>query len=226
MAAPQDVLIALLAKTDGRDKLLKAAAGVARMLFHFTNAKQHETLFKSISDGRSLMRLVLWTSNVDRMVMAGSPKDCDTWLTFLRTLFDALFCVCDNVVYFGKPGVLALKDVNGWVLRGTRFMFFGFILAVVLDLLALSKAAGVAPSDATPDEVATFQKKASAEITKRRLMLVRNTCDLIASMNASALIPGLQLSHLVIGFCAFTSGAIASCENLEATAKAVSSKAK
>jgi hypothetical protein len=200
----QDLFITLLGKTEGRDKLLKASGGLARVACHFTGNKQHEALFKSVSDGRSLMRLLLWFSNIQKMApiaSAGGPTPAD-WLSFLRIFLDLGFCVCDNVVYFSKPGVMKL-DAPKVALQGVRFMCLGFLCAILLDIWALMTL----PSDRVEEKA------------KRTRKLLGNLCDFVASLNGSNWVKSLQLNHLVLGSLAFTSAAIACVDNWEALPK-------
>ena len=201
--------IALLATTAGRDKLLKAAGGATRVLFQYTENKSHGAVTKGISEARSLMRLAGWTQNIQKLRAMWAKRDSLPFqekLMALRVLLDMGYCVLDNMQYFKKYNLLPLVSMEHAkiVHRSILFMFWGFLTAAIIDVLTFMN---MAPVDRITNGPA------------RLGMLVRNSCDCLAALSNSKLLPAAQFSQTTVGVLALISGLISTKENWDATKK-------
>ena len=203
-----DKFIKLLSQTDGRDKIYKFLQGVTKILGdqvdHKDSKKKYNALSKSIGEGRSLMRMVKWVGNYNKLQLyAGkfNVSDPKQVLEILRTVGDFGYILGDNLAYLCKYKVLSL-DANSMGKNSKIFQFWGYVCATVLDILALLKNSTKVASDATAKERTTIV-----------LSLVKNVSDVVATLAAVGYIAAFQPSATFVGACSATSGAIATYQN-------------
>lgn len=201
-------VINLMARTEGRDKAVKALGGLSRILFSFNGNKKTEQLAASMSEGRTLMRLLLWVTNVQKMqaILSSGGVTSIQYLEVVRIFLDFVFCVHDNLAYLTKYKILNGTPRETLAYRGLVGMMWGFLAACVMDILALAKMRKEVGGD-------------ESAYRKRKLMLVRNTCDLLASLAQVGYIKSFSLGHRGLGVLALISGAIATKENWDSTKK-------
>ena len=211
-----DKFVKLLAQTDGRDKIYKTLQGVVKILA-FQNAadkelaKKYGGLAKSIGEGRSIMRMVKWVGNANKL-QGYVPKlqslNAKTAVEILRVIGDFGYILGDNLAYLSKYKVLSLDSAN--VGKNSKiFQFWGYLCAVILDVWALLKNEKTKESDP-----ATYQKERSAGL----LNLTKNTSDLLSTMSAVGYLSSVwSPSAGVTGALGATSGAIATYQNWNKT---------
>lgn len=202
----QKTLINLLGKTEGRDKLLKFAAGLMRIIATYTNAKQHALMASQVSETRSILRFVLWISNLRKiqlMFVQGQVKVAMDYVMIFRILGDFVYCVHDNLAYATKYGlILSKQHMPGLLYRGFVGMFWGFFAAVVLDIHALVTM--------DPQNEKDYRESWKARV----LLLTRNTCDMLAALSQVGYLgSSLALQPRTLGVLAMISGGISSHEN-------------
>lgn len=219
-----DVFVSLCNTTDGRDKIYKTFAGLTKALGAIPtapNAKAMAKVSKAIGDGRSLMRMGKFTSNIVK-INAYSDKVAKLTPTQMveiaRILGDFGYVVGDNITYLAKYGVIS---VNGAVATkyGKIAQFWGFVCALVLDILKLSKAFGAKHKDA----------KSAAAFKTAVLNLIKDTADTLAVLAAVGYAKrfGYSPSGVFVGGCSFVSGSIATYANWNTHAdKAIEAKKK
>ena len=195
-------VVTLLSKTEGRDKLLKAAAGLAKVLATFTNASQHTKLATSLSEARSIMRLGGWVVNIQKLATLPSRTLAER-LFIIRVAFDMFYCVHDNLQYLTKYGVISPMQLQVLIHRSFIGLFWGFFTAVLIDIHAL-----------------LTQSLTATEWRKRVLMLTRNFCDMLAGLNNVGYAKSLfTLSPRTMGMLGFVSAAISCRDNYIAAKK-------
>lgn len=192
--------------TDGRDKIYKTLGGLAKTLGSVPgpHAKKFAALSKAIGDGRSLMRMGKWTSNISK-IDAQSSKAVGTkqMVEILRVLGDFGYVFGDNVQYLAKFGLLGPNVVSKRVAEQSKvFQFYGFVCAVALDIYNLFK-------EYTAEVV---NKK---KIRECILNLIKDLCDFLACLAAVGYAKrlGYNPSGVFTGMCSFTSGSIATYNN-------------
>eukprot|EP00760_Papus_ankaliazontas_P020251 PhM_4_TR18277/c0_g1_i1/m.20161 len=215
--ADLNLLINLLAKTDGRDKIYKAAVNLAKYVA-FTAAQSGnkeraancKALAKSIGDGRSLMRMGKWVNNIKKLSeSANSGKvfaSADGLVEYVRISSDFGYVFGDNVQYLIKnklvgptlPG-LGL-DHKGVVRQSKLFQFWGYFFAVVLDIMKISKAI-----------------KAKKAVKDLYIALVKDVADFLVLLDTVGYAAGLgyKPNGGFTSMCGFTSGAIATYQNVQ-----------
>lgn len=205
-----DKFIKLLGQTDGRDKIYKALAGVVKVLGAYADkekAKTYSSLGKSIGEGRSIMRLVKWVGNVQKLqtllpkVASLKPK---TLVEVVRVAGDFGYIFGDNVQYLSKYKVLSFDAVA--VARKSKiFQFWGYAAAVLLDILALQEARAKSKSD---------EATATKETIAGTLNISKNVCDLLVVMATVGYLSSLwKPTATTQGLLTLTSGAIATYQN-------------
>jgi len=198
-----DVIIDILGKTDGRDKLLKLASGLAKIRAYglgesSPEGKRFVDLGKSVAEGRSLVRFAKWIGNGSRLgtlvpqvvlALPFPPNDPELLgrlvATVGTTACDAAYIVCDNVQYTMSKGFLPLGLVDDrarWVNLGNKFLFFNFVFLVSLDIHQLSVM--------IRKMMKVQRDLASSSVTPKQLLwqvlaLIKNYCDLLVAFQAS-----------------------------------------
>jgi hypothetical protein len=217
MAAINDQLVKMLSLTDGRDKLLKFVQGASKALAFYSSdkatAKQLNALAGSLGEGRSIMRLGKWTTNIQKLqgvVARAEAKGWDQLLVIeaLRVLGDAGYVVGDNSTYLAKYRIVG-GDPKLFTKYGKISQFWGFFFQVILDVVALSSI------DAADSEART-----AAVLT-----LVKDVSDLLVVLSVVQFLPKnvYDLNAGVAGSLLAISGGIATYQNWN---KAAPSKAK
>jgi len=194
-------LINLLAKTEGRDKLIKTAGGTMAVVASFTGAVQHQKMSASLSESRTLMRFVLWLKNIQ--TLANCPKKTlGDYLWALRVFFDLVYCMHDNLKYLTKYGLINPAPLATIVHRSFIGLFWGFVMACLCDINAL-----------------LTQKLDREEKRMRLRCLTRNTCDVIVGLNNVGYLRGygLNLTPRTIGLLGAISGFISSSDLYQAS---------
>lgn len=204
-------LIDLLATTEGRDKLLKGLGAGMRIVAERSGQKHHKAMAGSVSEARSLLRLASVTGNVVKirdLVAAGDVSPVDVAMIF-RIIGDGFYSVHDNVAYIGKYLKWDPKLVQSAIDRSFIGMFWGFFLAVAIDIVTLLS---INPSD-------------KAKLRARLLLLTRNVCDMLAALNGVKYIKSFSLSGSTVGALGVVSAAVSTYENWnKATEKQISKK--
>lgn len=208
-----ETFVTMINKTEGRDKLLKASAGFSRMISTYTNNKSHEAMAKSMSEARSLLRMVSWFNNMQRMKANELASSVDQ-LMFVRVLLDAVYVVHDNLAYFTKYKVLNFSSCDTLAHRGLVGLFWGFFVAVIVDLQILLSMSREALGEG-------YEKA-------RRLrlgMLVRDLCDMVAGLSQVGY-AGNFLGPRGLGFLGFVSASISCGEIWSSCSKSNSNSPK
>ncbi|CAD2219974.1 glycosomal membrane like protein [Angomonas deanei] len=161
-----EVITNLLASSDARDKLIKGCGGFFKVLAATSGDANCVKIAAATSDCRCLMRVGSWLGNVQKLSEAFESSNVSTRaiIYILRVLFDGLFSLLDNVVYFGKY----LSDRKGQIAEisyiSRACLFYGYVCAVTMNLYDLKYDADLSGS-----------KK-----TNHLLLLTRNTCDMLS----------------------------------------------
>lgn len=201
----QKTVIALLNKTEGRDKLAKGLAAFTKIVATYTNVKEHADLGSKISEFRSILRLVGWINNIDKimaMLLSNNLKSTMDYVLLIRILGDGMYCVLDNLQYLMKHGGVDAKKVALTVHRSFIGMFWGFLAACIIDVVELFRM----------DE-GKLGAKYNAEWRARVLMLTRNTCDMLAALSGVKYIKSFELGVRPLGWLGVVSASISSYEN-------------
>eukprot|EP00672_Neobodo_designis_P025230 CAMPEP_0174828844 /NCGR_PEP_ID=MMETSP1114-20130205/1566_1 /TAXON_ID=312471 /ORGANISM="Neobodo designis, Strain CCAP 1951/1" /LENGTH=212 /DNA_ID=CAMNT_0016062571 /DNA_START=46 /DNA_END=684 /DNA_ORIENTATION=- len=203
-----DKVVKLLAQTDGRDKLYKTAAGLAKIAADYSDkesGKKWKSIGKSIGDGRSLMRMGKFVGNVQKLQGFAAKGTLTSYqaLEVLRVIGDFGYVLGDNLQYLAKYGVLPL-DAAKTAANSKVFQFWGFVCAFLLDLwqLALLSAKKLEPKE--------LAKKRHALV----LSAIKNFADTLNCLAAvgyakSFYKPGATF----LGGCGVVSGGIATYTN-------------
>lgn len=164
MAPKADVIANYLAATDSRDKLIKGAGCFFKVLAATTGEANYLSVANSMSDCRSLMRMLSWLNNV-QVLSEATEKNVVQFrdvIHALRVLCDGVFSLLDNVVYLGRffqpknPQLAQLSFVS------RAALFYGYVFACTLDVYDLTYDKNL------PDRHGRF------------LVLTRNVCDLVS----------------------------------------------
>lgn len=184
--APLDQLINLLASNDGRDKLYKFLAGVFKILAAVAKSNQNRALASaftslgaSIGSARSVMRMGKFIADVpkyEKLTTKLQKKGFSVLVVIeiLRTLGNSLYVAGDNAAFIAKHKLIAAsaKDITKYAKIA---QFWGFFLAAVLDVVALSAA--LAKKDSDPS--------ASKKETKAAVLgLAKDGSDTLVTMAA------------------------------------------
>jgi hypothetical protein len=197
------VIVDLLATTEGRDKLLKGLSAGLRVLSEYTGSADQKKMASSVSEARSIMRLVGVANNTAKIrdiVVAGRFKFADVAM-IIRILGDAVYSTHDNMAYFGKYLKWNPSTVSTLVARSFVGMFWGFLFAVIVDVQALVSM---------DRNNASFKRDWRARI----LLLVRNVCDLLAAFSNVKFVKSFNLTPAQSGALGVVSAVISSYENL------------
>ena len=203
-----DKVVKLLAQTDGRDKLYKTAAGLAKIAADFSDkesGKKWKSIGKSIGDGRSLMRMGKFVGNVQKLQGFAAKGSLSSYqaVEVLRVIGDFGYVLGDNLQYLAKFGVLPM-DAAKTAANSKVFQFWGFVCAVLLDLWQLA----LLPSKRL--EAKDFAKKRHALV----LSAIKNFADMLNCLNAVGYAKSFyKPSSTFLGACGVTSGAIATYTN-------------
>jgi hypothetical protein len=209
--ADVDKIVKLLATTDGRDKLYKFSANMAKIIAFSsadkTTQKKWNGLAKSIGEGRSLMRMGKWVGNVSKLQGFGAKLGSlsqRNLVEVLRVIGDFGYVLGDNLAYLSKYNILPL-DAKQCGKNSKVFQFWGYLCALILDLWSLM----LLPTKNL--DAATSKKERTALV----LSATKNLADTLSALNnvgyASSF--GYNPSVGFTGACGATSGAIATYTN-------------
>lgn len=193
----------LLATTEGRDKLLKGLSAGLRVLGEYTGNADQKKMASSVSEARSIMRLVGVANNAVKIrdiVVAGRFTFAEVAM-IIRILGDAVYSTHDNFAYFGRYLKWNPSTVSTLVARSFVGMFWGFLFAVAVDVHALATMDRTKPS---------FKRDWQARI----LLLVRNFCDLLAAFSSVKYVKSFNLTPAQSGTLGVISAVISSYENI------------
>lgn len=161
------VLTSYFASTDSRDKLVKACGNLFKITAIMLKNPNHASLASACSDARSMMRLLCWLNNLKKMDEAVEVPQLKIrgFIYIIRILLDAIFAFLDNIAYCGKfftsPQNKALTYVSS---LGRQSLFFGYVLAVIVDAIDLRNTTG------------------RVNQVNKALMLTRNAFDMLSSV--------------------------------------------
>lgn len=204
----------LLAQTDGRDKIYKFLGGLLKIISSFdgdeSHLKAYNALGRSITDGRSLMRMVKWSGDIPKMqkiVAHCSEKKTVIPLKLielLRVLGNFLYIIGDNIAFFARFSLLPLESKSVQA-KSKVAQFWGFFFAAVLDIFALRAALLKRSSD-----TATSRK----EMKNALISLTKDGSDALVAMNSVGYMRwAWNPSPLTSGTLTALSGAIATYQN-------------
>jgi hypothetical protein len=206
-----DQVTKMLSLTDGRDKSYKFLQGATKALAFYTkdtaSADKLNKISKSLGEGRSIMRLGKWTSNIQKINSLVAKADAQGgWnrllvIEVVRVLGDMGYVIGDNLTYLSKYKVFAL-DPAACTKHGKVAQFWGFFCQVIMDVLTVLMLDPRKPNYAEARETAI-------------LNLTKDVADTIVVLATVAYLPksifnpsgGLQ------GILLTLSGAIATYQN-------------
>ena len=201
----------MLSVTDGRDKAYKFLQGATKALAYYTSdpatSSKIDKLSKSIGEGRSIMRLGKWTSNIQKMdALNQKAMKKGGWnqllvIEFLRVLGDMGYVIGDNSAYLSKYRILS-TDPKLCTKYGKISQFWGFFCQIILDIIA------VISLDASKPTYAEDRQAALLSITK-------NTSDILVILSVVGYLPKsiYSVNAGVAGILVSISGAIATYQN-------------
>lgn len=180
-----DQLIALLALTDGRDKLYKFLAGVFKIFGALAKKQQQlalgsacEAMGASIGSARSVMRMGKFVGDVPKLKKLGdvvsTKPNLKTVIEILRTIGNSLYIMGDNVAFVAKQKLIR-ADAKCVTKCAKTAQFWGFFFAAVLDLFALTAAQKKKSTDPS-----TYKKEQKAAL----LGLAKDGSDTLVTMAA------------------------------------------
>ncbi|KAJ9472358.1 glycosomal membrane protein [Diplonema papillatum] len=215
MTTPTDRAVKLLKGTDGRDKLYKLAAALAKLIafnaIDAAKAKRFNTVAKSMGDARSIMRMGKWiqkNQEVSKEVDSLSTVKCDTtraYMKIFRLLGDIGYIVGDNVQWLSKYDLVGLDQKR--VSHGSKVcQFWGFLMSCWLQLYDLLLHYG--------------KSGTLRDSTSKKLLLnfVRDFCDMLAALSSINYIPSFQPTAGTVATFGLLSSTIACHQNWKATA--------
>eukprot|EP01061_Rhynchopus_euleeides_P026722 TRINITY_DN43537_c0_g1_i1.p1 TRINITY_DN43537_c0_g1~~TRINITY_DN43537_c0_g1_i1.p1 ORF type:complete len:236 (+),score=93.18 TRINITY_DN43537_c0_g1_i1:61-708(+) len=211
-----DRAVKLLKTTDGRDKLYKAGAGLAKIVAYNAvepeTAKKANAIAKAIGDCRSLMRMAKWVQKQDEVskevvsIRAGKSKNVPrSYAKVMRILGDIGYIVGDNLQWLGKYGLLTL-DHKLMAKRSKVAQFWGYMVALYLhlyDMLLHMGKAGTLSDSTGKKLIITF---------------VRDLCDTLAALASVGYIEAWKPSSGTVGALGLISATIGSHDNWSKTA--------
>lgn len=210
-----DQIIALLALTDGRDKLYKFFAGVFKILGAIAKGQKQLCLTKAcesmggaIGSARSVMRMGKFVADVPKLEKLSTnlskKSDLKTVIEILRTIGNSLYILGDNISFIAKQKLIS-ADPKAVTKFAKLAQFWGFFLAAVLDVFALSAAMGKKASD-------PFAYK--KEFKAAALGLAKDGSDTLVTMAAVGYLQNLwNPSPITAGALTCVSGGVATYTN-------------
>ncbi|KAK7195778.1 glycosomal membrane like protein [Novymonas esmeraldas] len=159
-------LTTYMAATDSRDKMLKGAGCFFKMVGAINGNQNFLKTGTAMSDARSAMRMLAWLGSIQKISDAMErrivqPRDV---LLVLRSLFDCIFSLFDNIVFAGRffdPTSLNLAHLSR-ISRAS--LFYAYVVAVVTDVYDLVRDPNMPRRG------------------DRCLVLTRNACDMVSSI--------------------------------------------
>lgn len=210
-----DQLIALLALTDGRDKLYKFLAGVFKIIGAMSKANQQKALASAcgsignaIGSARSVMRMGKFVADVPKLEKLSGKiskkPELKTLIEIFRTIGNSLYILGDNIAFIAKHKLIA-ADAKVVTKYAKTAQFYGFFLAAVLDVFALM--AGMEKQNSDPS---TSKKEVKAAL----LGLAKDGSDTLVSMAAVGYFKNIwHPSAITAGALTCVSGGVATYSN-------------
>ncbi|KAH9597019.1 hypothetical protein LSM04_000143 [Trypanosoma melophagium] len=166
-----------LSTSDGQDKFLKGSSALVKLLFCFYGIKSLLDFADSISDGRSLLRLLSWLSNLQIMynTLQKDPSGIRDVIYLARIIGDGIFKICDNVAFLGSKFQGNRELYQEFALASRAALFWGFFAAVLLSIYDLR------------------YDRYTGNSKRRYITLVQNLCDLLTAASTLRL-AGFELS--------------------------------
>uniref|UniRef100_A0A7S1LYE2 Glycosomal membrane protein n=1 Tax=Neobodo designis TaxID=312471 RepID=A0A7S1LYE2_NEODS len=219
MAATADVAVKFMASAEAREKALKLFTNVARVAHSVSGDAQHVALAKSLSDGRSLLRLVQHGNQLTaiRDIVARGNLGCQQHLTIVRNVFELGFLCLNNAALFSKWGLMRI-DVRRANYRGTLCLLGVYTVACIVDVLKMIALDAKNLKDGADDYVRQW----------RRLLLdlARHLCDALASLSQSQLLTGATCSDRTVALLGGASGLAACYINWKSARESLEKKQK
>lgn len=211
-----DVFVTLTNTTDGRDKIYKTFAGLTKALGAIPstpNANALTRVSKAIGDGRSLMRMGKWTSNIQKLEAFSDKMHKLTgkqMIEIVRILGDFGYVLGDNITWLAKYSVVPANP-NITIKYAKICQFWGFLCACILDLLKISET--------NPNERPVY--------VAAILNFIKDFADTLACLAAVGYAQrfGYNPSSVFIGTCSVVSGGIATYTNWGKASKEVAKAA-
>lgn len=212
-----DRLIALLAQTDGRDKIYKFLAGYFKILAAVSKqnscplAKAFTSLVAAIGSARSVMRMGKFIGDVPKLqklsgklTKSSGAAQAKTAIEVFRTLGNSLYIIGDNAAFIAKHKLIP-ADAKAITKHAKFAQFWGFFLAAVLDVLALVSAV---------KKQATDPSAAKKEIHANALSLAKDGSDVLVCMAAVGYFKSIwHPSAITAGALTCVSGGVATYNN-------------
>lgn len=216
-----DQLIALLALTDGRDKIYKFLAGLFKILGAVAKSKKQLALTSAcgsvgdaIGSARSVMRMGKFVADIPKLEkLSGTlskKADLKTLIEILRTIGNSLYILGDNIAFVAKQKLIGAnpKEVTKYAKLA---QFWGFFLSAVLDLFALSAAMKKKISDPS-----TYKK----EFRDAALALAKDGSDTLVTMAAVGYLKSIwHPAPITAGALTCVSGGVATYTNWQKAKK-------
>eukprot|EP01063_Lacrimia_lanifica_P022109 TRINITY_DN29802_c0_g1_i1.p3 TRINITY_DN29802_c0_g1~~TRINITY_DN29802_c0_g1_i1.p3 ORF type:complete len:216 (+),score=109.66 TRINITY_DN29802_c0_g1_i1:64-711(+) len=211
-----DRLVKLMKTTDGRDKMYKFAAGFGKLASYnavdASAAKKADAVVKSITDARSLMRMLKWiqkgteVQKENKAIQSGKSSNVTrSYVKVMRLLGDMGYIIGDNLQWLGKYGMLPL-DSKTTQARAKVFQFWGYICALYLHVYDMLIHMGKA---------ATLSDKAGKKLV---LTFIRDLCDTLIVLSAVGYVPSWKPSKGLNGALTLVSATISCSANWDSTA--------
>lgn len=216
-----DQIIALLALTDGRDKLYKFLAGVFKIIGALSKKQQQlaltsacDAMGAAIGSARSVMRMGKFVADVPKLKKLGSKAsatpDLKTVIEIFRTIGNSLYIIGDNVAFVAKQKLIS-ADAKCVTKCAKVAQFWGFFLAAVLDVFALAAAQAKKSTDPS-----TYKKEQKAAL----LGLAKDGSDTLVTMAAVGYFKNIwHPCPMTAGALTCVSGGIATYTNWKKAAK-------
>jgi len=145
MTAINDQIVKTLSLTDGRDKVYKFLQGASKALAFYSTDKDATKTFNavagSLGEGRSIMRLGKWTTNIQKLEAVAAKAADKGWtqllvIEALRIVGDAGYVLGDNASYLSKYRIVG-GDPKLYTKYGKQAQFWGFFSQIILDVFTL-----------------------------------------------------------------------------------------
>eukprot|EP00755_Sulcionema_specki_P017685 Sspe_Gene.64992::Locus_38495_Transcript_1_1_Confidence_1.000_Length_778::g.64992::m.64992 len=210
-----DRTVKLLKETDGRDKLYKATAMLAKIIAWRAAdadvAKKATAVQKSITDARSLMRMAKWipkyseAAKESKKIGENKEDSLRAVAKVVRIFADMCYIAGDNIQYLSKFQVLSF-DHKMAAKRSKVFQFWGYVVSALIGLYDIRKKL---------QEGCQLADKAVKELV---LNFIADVCDGLSALASVGYIESYQPSAGFTGACGLISAIIACRKNWNKTA--------
>lgn len=201
----------MLSITDGRDKTYKFLQGATKALSYYSadpaTSSKFDKLSKSIGEGRSIMRLGKWTTNIQKIdALNQKAIKKGSWnqllvVELIRVLGDMGYVIGDNAAYLSKYRIIA-ADAKICGKYAKISQFWGFFCQIILDIVTIMGL------DASKPTYAADREAALLNITK-------NFSDILVVLSVVGYLPKsiFNINAGLAGVLVALSGAIATYQN-------------